>query len=173
MDNSAGWPADGDERVLDVVIVGGGVAGLAAASVLADRELLVLDEAERLGGRLHSIPRADGGWINLGAHVLTGGSSRIAALVAEAGLDTLPVLGIGSAIWFGDRLYTRRRAEAYPVVLPLSARERIALARAGLRIRLLAALAAVEPAASRRAVAGLPAPARRLPVPPHVRRAAR
>ena len=139
MDNSAGWPADGDERVLDVVIVGGGVAGLAAASVLADRELLVLDEAERLGGRLHSIPRADGGWINLGAHVLTGGSSRIAALVAEAGLDTLPVLGIGSAIWFGDRLYTRRRAEAYPVVLPLSARERIALARAGLRIRLLAA----------------------------------
>jgi protoporphyrinogen/coproporphyrinogen III oxidase len=136
--NSPGRAAGGDERVRDVVIIGGGAAGLAAASVLADRDLLVLDEAERLGGRLLSIARPDGGWINLGAHVLTGGSSRIAALVAEAGLGTLPVSGVGSAIWFGDRLYTRRRAEAYPVVLPLSARERIALARAGLRIRLLA-----------------------------------
>ena len=65
--------------------------------------------------------------------------SRIAALVAEAGLNTLPVPGVGSAIWFGDRPHTRRRVEAYPVVLPLSARERVALARAGLTIRLLAA----------------------------------
>lgn len=138
MENSPSLPAGGDEPVRDVVIVGGGAAGLAAASVLAGRDLLVLDEAERLGGRLHSIPGPDGGWINLGAHVLTGGSSRIAALVAEVQLDTLPVRGVGSAIWFGDRLYTRRRAEAYPVVLPLSARERIALARTGLRIRLLA-----------------------------------
>src|SRR5580698_6538699 len=138
VDNSPGPLAGGNEQVRDVVIVGGGAAGLTAASVLAGRDLLVLDEAGRLGGRLHSIPGPDSSWINLGAHVLTGGPSRIAALVAEAGLNTLPVPGVGSAIWFGDRLHTRRRVEAYPVVLPLSARERVALARAGLTIRLLA-----------------------------------
>jgi protoporphyrinogen/coproporphyrinogen III oxidase len=127
-----------DTAAWDVVIVGGGAAGLAAASQLPRRGLLLLDEAEQLGGRLRSIPGPDGSWINLGAHVLTGGGSSIAELVTQTGLSTLPVPGVKSALWFGDRLYTMRRPEAYPFVLPLSPRERVALLRTGLRIRALA-----------------------------------
>ena len=73
MDISPSPLSGGNERARDVVIIGDGAAGLAAASVLAGRDLLVLDEAGRLGGRLHSIPGPDGSWINLGAHLLTGG----------------------------------------------------------------------------------------------------
>jgi protoporphyrinogen/coproporphyrinogen III oxidase len=127
-----------DGAAWDVVIVGGGAAGIAAASQLPQHRLLLLDEAERLGGRLRSIPGPDGSWINLGAHVLTGGRSSISELVTETGLRTLPVPGVKSALWFGDRLYTKRRTEAYPFVLPLSPRERLALLGTGLRVRVLA-----------------------------------
>jgi protoporphyrinogen/coproporphyrinogen III oxidase len=127
-----------DAAAWDVVIVGGGAAGLAAASQLPRRGLLLLDEAEQLGGRLRSIPGPDGSWINLGAHVLTGVGSSIAELVTQTGLSTLPVPGVKSALWFGGRLYAMRRPEAYPFVLPLSPRERLALLRTGLRIRTLA-----------------------------------
>ena len=56
------------ERVYDAVIVGGGVSGLAAAWDLRDRDVLVLESSERVGGRIRSEPR-DGVWLNFGAHV--------------------------------------------------------------------------------------------------------
>jgi protoporphyrinogen oxidase len=40
--------------VVDVVIIGAGVAGLAAASQLGDREVVVLERGPRLGGRVHT-----------------------------------------------------------------------------------------------------------------------
>jgi oxygen-dependent protoporphyrinogen oxidase len=122
----------------DVVVVGGGAAGLAAVAQLEGRRVLLLEGTDRLGGRMRSIGQPDGSWINLGAHLLTGAPSSIAELVRDSGLDTVAVPGVKSALWFADRLYPHRRAETYPIVLPLSLRERLALVRLGLRIRLLA-----------------------------------
>jgi len=121
-----------------VVVVGGGVAGLAAVSRLSEHDVLLLEESDRLGGRMASLTEPDGSFVNLGAHLLTGGRSSIAELAATSGLTTIPVPGIKSALWFDGALYMHRRAELYPFMLPLSMRERWALVRTGARIRLLA-----------------------------------
>jgi UDP-galactopyranose mutase len=56
----------------DVIVVGGGVSGLAFAwkAAQAGRQALVLEGSPRLGGCLHSHRRADGFWFELGAHTV-------------------------------------------------------------------------------------------------------
>jgi oxygen-dependent protoporphyrinogen oxidase len=58
-------------RSLDVVVLGGGVAGLTAAYYLRDLDLEVLDAASHLGGRTKSIQQPDGIWLNQGAQYLS------------------------------------------------------------------------------------------------------
>ena len=55
----------------DVVIVGGGIAGLAAAWRLRHRDVLLLEAGDRLGGRMRSEPCGDY-WRNHGAHLFPG-----------------------------------------------------------------------------------------------------
>jgi protoporphyrinogen oxidase len=57
--------------MLDAVIVGGGIAGLASAWDLRNRDILVLEASDRLGGRIRSEARGRY-WLNLGAHVFSG-----------------------------------------------------------------------------------------------------
>ena len=52
----------------DVVIVGGGIAGLSAAWRLRHRDVLLLEAGDRLGGRMRSDPCGDY-WLNYGAHL--------------------------------------------------------------------------------------------------------
>lgn len=60
--------ANNSDRVVDVVVVGAGVAGLRAAEVLkrAGVSVLVLEARDRIGGRVHSV-RAMGTTLELGA----------------------------------------------------------------------------------------------------------
>src|SRR5690606_32029320 len=51
----------------DVIIVGGGLAGLTAAQELFGQEVLLLEKEPRLGGRVHTKER-DGVRYELGAH---------------------------------------------------------------------------------------------------------
>ena len=80
------------ERMVDTVVVGGGLAGLTAAWRLRDRDILVLESTDRLGGRLRS-ERRGAYWLNLGAHMFGGPETAVGRLVAEAGLETRPITG--------------------------------------------------------------------------------
>jgi phytoene dehydrogenase-like protein len=51
------WPgADGSAERTDAVVVGGGLAGLSGAWALRRRHVIVLEQAQQVGGRLHSEP---------------------------------------------------------------------------------------------------------------------
>ena len=119
----------------DVVVVGGGIAGLTAAYALRDLDLILLEEGDRVGGRVHSVPRGDN-WLNFGAHVFGGESSATGRLLAELGVRADAVPGRLAAVSLDGKLVSRGPVESFPLRLPMPLRSRLALARAGLRLRL-------------------------------------
>ena len=118
----------------EVVIVGGGIAGLAAAWRLRHRDVLLLEGGDRLGGRLRSDPRGEH-WLNYGAHLFPAPGSLVDAMARECGLETVPVKGSTMGLAIGTTLLDHGRVETYPFRLPLSLRDRLAFVRAGLKVQ--------------------------------------
>jgi oxygen-dependent protoporphyrinogen oxidase len=118
-----------------VVVVGAGIAGLSAAWALRDRDVLVLEAAQRIGGRIKSEVRGRY-WLNFGAHVFGGADSATGGLIDQTGCETMTVPGVLTAVSLNGRLLASGRVEMYPFRLPLSMADRISLIRVGVRLRL-------------------------------------
>ncbi len=110
------------------------MAGLSAAWDLRDRAPIVLEAADRVGGRLMSVPRGEH-WLNLGAHVFAGDDSAVGRLVRESGAQAVDVPGTLTGVSYRGTRVTRGRVELYPFRLPFSWRGKIDFLRAGLRLR--------------------------------------
>jgi protoporphyrinogen/coproporphyrinogen III oxidase len=124
-----------DERPQhDVVIVGGGIAGLTAAWRLRHRDVLLLEATDRLGGRMRSDPYGEY-WLNFGAHLFPAPGSLVDSLATELGLETVPVWGGMMGLAVGNKRLTSGRVESYPFRLPLSVTDRVAFAMQGLKIQ--------------------------------------
>jgi protoporphyrinogen/coproporphyrinogen III oxidase len=120
---------------VEVVVVGAGIAGLSAAWELRDRDVIVLEADDRVGGRLMSEPRGRY-WLNFGGHVLAGEDSATGRLLAAAGVEARNVPGVLTALAMNGRVLAGGRVETYPLRLRLTRAERLALMRAGARVRL-------------------------------------
>lgn len=123
------------EHEVEAVVVGAGIAGLATAWRLRHREVVVLERAQRVGGRICSEPRGEY-WLNFGAHVFAGPESATGRLLDEAGVAAAPVPGELAAIAMNGRLITDGRVNTYPFRIPMPWDARVAALRAGTKVRL-------------------------------------
>src|ERR671914_2923448 len=101
------------DRVYDAVVVGAGLGGLSAAWHLRDRDVLVLEAAARIGGRVHSEPRGPY-WLNLGAHVFSGPGSATWRLAEEVGVTLAKVPGHLVAVELNRRIVPGGRPGTFP-----------------------------------------------------------
>ncbi|MDO9524518.1 MAG: NAD(P)/FAD-dependent oxidoreductase [Gemmobacter sp.] len=119
----------------DCIVIGGGMAGLSAAHALRSRHVLVLEESHRPGGRVHSLMAGDY-WLNFGAHMFGGPETLLGALTTEFNLPSEPIRGRLMGMIYGGKRLLRHPPESYPFLLPFSLRERFAMLRMGLALRL-------------------------------------
>ena len=113
-----------DSRTLeaDVLVVGAGLAGLAAARTLAaaGASVAVLEARERVGGRVLNEEIGGGQVVEVGAQWIGPTQDRLAALAAELDVDTFPTHDEGeNLIEYGGRLrrYRGTIPRLNPVVL--------------------------------------------------------
>src|SRR5688500_5519642 len=67
------------ETLCEVVVVGAGIAGLMAATTLADRDVVVLEASNRTGGRVDTV-RKGAYWIKVGTQFTEGTGPLLDAL---------------------------------------------------------------------------------------------
>jgi len=122
----------------DVVIVGGGIAGLAAGWRLRHWDTVLLESEDRVGGRIRSERRGPY-WLNWGGHIFAGGNSSTSWLLGDTGIDSVEVPGSLSGLAMNGKLLLKGRVETYPFRIPMSWSSRISLMKAGAKVRLAAA----------------------------------
>jgi phytoene dehydrogenase-like protein len=94
----------------EVVVVGAGLAGLAAATTLqrAGRDVVVLEASDGVGGRVRT-DRVDGFLLDRGFQILLTGYPEVSRQLDVAALRLQP-FDPGALVWHGDR--------GYPVIDP-------------------------------------------------------
>jgi protoporphyrinogen/coproporphyrinogen III oxidase len=117
----------------DVVVVGGGLAGLAAAWRLRHWDTVLLESGSRVGGRIRS-ERRGRFWLNWGGHVFAGPGSSTDALLAETGIAAARVPGALAGVAMNGKLLVTGPVQAYPFRIPMSLSARVALLKAGVKV---------------------------------------
>ena len=117
----------------DVVIVGGGLAGLAAAWRLRHWDTVILESGSRVGGRIRS-ERRGRYWLNWGGHVFAGPGSSTDALLSETGIVAAQVPGALAALSMNGKFLLKGPMPTYPFRIPMSMASRAALVKAGVKV---------------------------------------
>jgi protoporphyrinogen/coproporphyrinogen III oxidase len=117
----------------DVIIVGGGLAGLSAGWRLRHWDTLVLESDQRVGGRIRS-ERRGRYWLNWGGHVFAGPGSATDELLNESGVTAVTVPGSLQALSMNGKLLRKGHIATYPVRIPMSMSARAATMQAGMKL---------------------------------------
>lgn len=92
----------------DIVVVGAGIAGLAAAERILQREpgadILVLEGSPRLGGKLH-VGDLAGQQIDLGAEAVLARRPEAVGLIDQLGLTRQSPASVGASLWSRGALH--------------------------------------------------------------------
>jgi len=108
-----------DTREADVIVVGAGLAGLAAARAVsaAGASVLVIEARDRVGGRVLNHDIGDGKVVEVGGQWIGPTQDRLAELARELGVQTFPTHASGdNLLEYGGSL--RRYSGAIPRLNP-------------------------------------------------------
>ena len=117
----------------DVVIVGGGLAGLSAGWRLRHWDTVILEADERVGGRIRSERRGPY-WLNWGGHVFAGVGTSTDALLQDVGVTAVSVPGSLKSMSMNGKFIRSGRIETYPLRLPMSMDARAAVLAKGAKV---------------------------------------
>lgn len=117
----------------DVVVVGGGLAGLSAGWRLRHWDTLILESDQRVGGRIRSERRGQY-WLNWGGHVFAGEGSATDALLKEVGVTAVAVPGSLKSMSMNGKFIPSGRIETYPLRVPMSLAARAAVFAKGAKV---------------------------------------
>src|SRR3954471_21581435 len=117
----------------DVVIVGGGLAGLSAGWRLRHWDSVILESDDRVGGRIRS-ERRNQYWLNWGGHVFSGPGSATDLLLKDVGVTAVAVPGSLKSMSMNGKFIRSGRIEAYPLRLPMSMAARAAVFAKGAKL---------------------------------------
>lgn len=118
----------------DVVVVGGGLGGLSAAWRLRHWNIALLESGRRVGGRIRSERRGPY-WLNWGGHVFAGAGTSTDALLRETGITAAQIPGSLAGLAMNGKFLLSGRVETYPFRIPMPLSSRIALIKAGIKVR--------------------------------------
>lgn len=121
------------ERIeADVCVVGAGYAGLTAAWRLsgAGKSVVVVEARDRIGGRVWTVGREGGNWIDRGAGWLAPGHDAFRGLLNEFGIGTYKTYDSGRHLLVGEGKI-RKYKGLIPKISPLAV---ISIARAQSRL---------------------------------------
>lgn len=100
----------GASDILDVVVVGAGFSGLAAADrlVKAGKSVVVVEALDRVGGRVYDQKFPNGSVVECGGEFIGPFQDRILEMAKELGVDTFPTYATGKSI-----LHSKSKTTAY------------------------------------------------------------
>ncbi|CAK9087498.1 15-cis-phytoene desaturase [Durusdinium trenchii] len=80
---------DGQAKAKTIVVIGGGLSGLACGKYLSDsgHKAVVLEARDVLGGKVSAWQDEDGDWIETGLHIFFGAYPNMMNLFAELGIE--------------------------------------------------------------------------------------
>ena len=122
----------------DVVIVGGGIAGLAAGWRLRHWDTVLLESETRVGGRVRSERRGPY-FMNWAATSMPAATRRLACLLNDTGVDSVAVPGSLSGLAMNGKLLLKGRIESYPFRIPMSWSSRMGIMKTGAKVSLAVA----------------------------------
>lgn len=117
----------------DVVIVGGGLAGLSAAWRLRHWDTQVLEAGDRVGGRIRSEKRGQY-WLNWGGHMFAGPDTATAQLFAETGTKAISIPGSLTGMSLNGKFLTSGPIHTYALRFPMKFSARVEVMAKGARL---------------------------------------